>query len=97
MNMDNFSNEEACIKLKNRGFSQLEDLFSSREWKIIKNEFDHIVYTKPGNETDYFEIKLTKTEVHVSIPVKNSKYQYGTSFNNYFDASEYIEQHLILF
>jgi hypothetical protein len=97
MNMDNFSNEETCTKLKNQGFSQLEDLFSSREWKLIRNEFDHIVYTKPGNETDYFEIKLTKTEVRVSVPVKNSKYQYGTSFNNYFDASEYIEQHLLHF
>ena len=94
MRMDNFSNEETYIKLKNRGFSYLEAMFLIKEWKIVKNDFDHIVYMKPGNETDYFEIKLTKTEVCVSIPVKNSKYQYATSFNNYFDASEYIEEHL---
>jgi hypothetical protein len=97
MRTDNFSNEEIHIKLKNRGFSYLEDLFLIKEWKIFKNDFDHIVYMKPGNEMDYFEIKLTKTEVCVSIPVKNSKYQYATSFNNYFDASDYIEEHLALF
>jgi hypothetical protein len=97
MRIDNFSNEEVPTKLKNRGFFYLEALFLMKEWKIVKNDFDHIVYMKPGNETDYFEIKLTKTEVCISIPVKNSKYQYVTSFNNYFDASEYIEEHLVLF
>ena len=97
MRIDNFSNEENPTKLKNRGFSYLEALFLIKEWKIVKNDFDHIVYMKPGNEMDYFEIKLTKTEVHISIPVKNSKYQYATSFNNYFDASEYIEEYLFNF
>jgi len=95
--MDNFSNEESSEKLINRGFSLLEKAFKTRGWQIVKNDFEHIIYAKPEFETEHFEIRLTKTEVHISVPVKNSKYQYSTSFNNYFDASEYIEQHLILF
>jgi hypothetical protein len=81
MRIDNFSNEETYIKLKNRGFFYLEALFLIKKWKIVKNDFDHIVYMKPGNETDYFEIKLTKTEVCISIPVKNSKYQLSFSIS----------------
>jgi len=95
MNKDNFSNEENEEKLINKGFSNLEEHFSSRSWKIMRNDFEHIVYGKPGSE-EYFEIKLTKKEVYVIIPIKNSKAQYTTSFNNYFDASEYIEQHLLI-
>ena len=34
------------------------------------------------------------TRINVSIPLRNSQYQYGTHFNNYFDATEFIEQHL---
>jgi len=79
--MDNFSNEEACIKLKNRGFSQLEDLFSSHGWKIIKNEFDHIIsfYPIPGL-TEYYNCKFCNS----ILPVKDLNKKNKNNFWNCF-------------
>ena len=87
-------NTETNINTQNSGFYPLEDKFSSRGYKLVKNDMDHIVYTKPGYETEYFEIKLYKTSVHVSVPLTNSKFQYKTSFSNSVDATDYIENHL---
>lgn len=77
--------------IKNKGFLLIDNLFKENDWIIKKNELDWIEYNKPGYELDIFQIKIDKTNIHVNIPIKNSRYQYKTSFNNYYDASEYIE------
>lgn len=91
---------ETQVQLKNRGFSPLEEHFQKNNWKLMRNELDHIIYSQPKAaswvETDYFEIKLDKTSVHVSVPIKNSPYQYKTTFQNYYDATDYIEKHLMM-
>jgi hypothetical protein len=56
------------------------------------NELYWISYTKIGHETEYFQIKLDSSKIYVSIPIKNSPYQFTTTFNNYFQASEYVEE-----
>ena len=58
-----------------------------------KKELNLIEYRKSNYEIDYFQIKIDKTNVNVSVPIKNTPYQYKTSFTNYYDASEYIEKH----
>jgi len=78
-------------EIKNKGFILLDELFKQHGWHMIKNEMNWISYTKLGHETEFFEIKLDRAKIHVSIPLKNSMYQYNTTFNNYFEASEYIE------
>jgi hemolysin activation/secretion protein len=78
--------------VQNKGFLLLDQMFKSNEWHLTKNDMNWISYTKLGNETSYFEIKINKTTVYVSVPVKNTTFQYNTSFNSYFSASEYIEQ-----
>jgi hypothetical protein len=79
-------------EIRNKGFVLLDNMFKENGWHLTKNEMDFISYTKFGNETNYFEIQLNKNEVHVCIPLKNSSYQYCTSFKSYFEASEYIEK-----
>ena len=75
----------------NKGFMLLDNMFKENGWHLTKNEMDWICYTQSGKETSYFEIKLYKESVHVCIPLRNSIYQYCTSFKSYFEASEYIE------
>jgi hypothetical protein len=85
-NMSIINNE-----VKNKGFLILDTMFKQHGWHIVKNEMNWISYTKFSRETDIFDIKIDKKAIHVSIPVKNSPYQYITSFTDYFQASEYIE------
>jgi len=84
-------------ELKNKGFVLLDALFKKHQWHLIKNEFNWIIYSKFGHETEFFEIKLDATTVYVSIPIKNSQFQYRTTFKDYFQASEYVEERFIEF
>lgn len=78
-------------QIKNKGFAILHELFIENGWHLVKNDFEWIVYSKLGHETEFFEIRLDKNCILVSIPIKNSAYQYRTSFKDYFQASEYLE------
>ena len=84
-------------------WNKVEEQFLSKHWQLVTNKVDHLVFKKENNNYDYFEIKIDtqdnnanniSTRISVSIPLRNSQYQYGTHFNNYFDATEFIEQHL---
>jgi hypothetical protein len=92
---DNMLSEQCTIfntELKNKGFFIVDEMFKSNGWHMTKNEMNWISYTKAGYETEFFDIKLDANKVYVSIPVKNSIFQYTTSFKDYFTASEYVEQ-----
>jgi len=84
----------ATTELKNKGFFMLDEVFKEHGWSLVKNEFDHIIYAKSSFDPNVFNIKLNKTSVNVTIPVKNSHCLYNTSFNDYFQASEYVEARL---
>jgi len=89
-----FTNNTSCdtnSTVKNKGFLLLDKIFVDNGWSLIKNEFNHICYAKIGYETNIFDIRIFNNCIRVSIPVKNSPYQYVTAFNGYFHASEYIE------
>jgi hypothetical protein len=92
---DNMLTEQYSIfntELKNKGFFILDEMFKSNGWHMTKNEMNWISYTRAGYETEFFDIKLDTHKVYVSIPIKNSIFQYTTSFKDYFTASEYVEQ-----
>lgn len=78
--------------IKNKGFVYLDEVFTENGWHKVKNELDHIIFTKFGLESDQFEIHLDKIQVHVIVPLKNSSFAYSTSFKSYFEASEYVEE-----
>jgi len=81
----------------------LNNLFENKGWKIENNNnlSDHIIYSRPGHETEFFKfdffVDLNNTNIYVSVPLKNSKFQYKTKFNNYFSAIKYTESKLNYF
>jgi len=81
-------------EIKNKGFTILHEIFKKNNWYLCKNEMNWIKYTTTCNETDVFDIRIDETAIHVSVPLKNSTYNYVTRFDNYFLASEYIEARL---
>lgn len=78
--------------IKNKGFLILDTIFRENNWQLIKNEMNMLSYSKFGYETSSFDIKISSDKIIVSVPLKNSIYQYVTTFKNYFEASEYVEQ-----
>jgi hypothetical protein len=80
--------------IKNKGFAILDSTFKHHQWHLIKNELNWICYTKFSDETSCFDIKILQDKIIVSVPIKNSPYQYVTNFKSYYEASEYIEQKL---
>jgi hypothetical protein len=79
-------------EIKNKGFAILDELFKKNGWNLQKNEINWINYTKFGDETSCFDIKISTEKIIVSVPLKNSIYQFVTTFKGYYEASEYIEQ-----
>ena len=84
-------NSNSKNDIVNKGFLIIDNLFKENNWNIVINEPNWVAYTKPGHETEYFELKIEKSKVAVSIPLKKIPYQYVTSFSDYFQASEYVE------
>jgi len=89
----------------NTMMKSLNNLFENKGWKIEDNKIsDHIIYSKPGCETEFFKLEfdnmildLNNTNIYVSVPLKNSEFQYKTKFNNYFSAIKYTESKLNYF
>ena len=80
--------------IKNKGFTIVDSIFKEKGWSLIKNELNWLYYSKIGDETSYFDIKILPDRVIVCVPIKNSVHQYTTSFKSYYEASEYVEQRL---
>jgi hypothetical protein len=80
--------------IANKGFAILEATFKENGWHLIKNEPNWLSFSKLGDETSSFDIKILSDKIVVSVPMKNSCYQYVTSFKSYYETSEYIEQRL---
>jgi hypothetical protein len=78
-------------KIQNKGFLLLDNIFKEQGWHLCENKINKICYTKLGFETDIFDIEISEKQIQVSIPIRNSPYQYVTCFNDYFQASEYLE------
>lgn len=79
-------------EIKNKGFVIIDEMFKEHGWHTAKNESNWIHYTKLGDETTYFDIKIAADRIMVSVPIKNSVYQFVSTFKSYYEASEYIEQ-----
>lgn len=78
-------------EIKNKGFAILDEMFKKYGWHLQKNELNWINYTKFGDETSCFDIKISNDKISVSVPLKNSIYQFITTFKGYYEASEFIE------
>ena len=81
----------------NKGFMILAEKMIEYGYHYVVNKIDHILFQKKGNDYDFFEIRISNNKLFVSIPIKNSRFQYKTQFTSYFEASEYVEMQLIDF
>ena len=78
----------------NNELKLLNELFKCNCWQQIENNekfSDHIMYAKTGNETEFFKIALDNNNIYVSVPLKNSNFQYKTKFVDYYSAIKYTE------
>lgn len=81
------------LNIKNKGFLLLNSLFIEKGWTLTQNELNFIEYKRPDfGDLDYFEIKIDKNKINVSVPIRHTPYQYKTSFDNYYSAIEYVEK-----
>lgn len=76
------------------GLRQIHKLLISKNWKNRINQDGYFVYSKDTDIFDEFRIKLDNKKIQVSIPLPNSEFLYKCNFDSYFEASEFIEQHL---
>ena len=62
-----------------------------------------LTFVKPGFETEYFAFEVIVFEKNnelkycVSVPLKNSIYQFKTTFNNNCDAMNFLESKFLDF
>ena len=78
--------------IKNNGFLLIDTFFTKHNWHKTKNETNCVSYTRVSDETTVFDISVDKTTICVSVPLKNSPYQYLAYFNDYFTVATYIER-----
>ena len=84
-------------EIKNKGFALLDQLFKEHGWHMVKNDPNWVCYSKFCQETDLFDIKIDSKSIHVSVPIRNSPFQYRSVFKDYFQASEYVEARFLDF
>ena len=86
--------DEIINKIVNNNFKYANEEFINYDWKLERNEINHIIYSKDIYPCDKFIIELKNNKIYISIPLLKSNILYSTSFNNYFTANEYIINHL---
>jgi len=79
------------------GLTELTALFNDHGWTssglIDSNE--GTTYYKDGHETEYFELRYSDISgphepIYVSVPLKNSTFQYVLYFKDFENATNYI-------
>lgn len=78
--------------LLNNQFTMFDKLLNDYDWILNENFIDRVVYLKPGNELDTFEIKIDSVNIYVSVPLKNCDCLYRVKFDDYFSAFDYVER-----
>ena len=76
------------------GLRECHKSLLSKNWIMRLNVEGNLIYSKDSDVFDEFRVKLDEKTIQVSVPLPNSEYLYKCRFNNYFEASEFIEQHL---
>jgi len=81
--------------LLNDQFVMFDNLLSEYNWRLNENYIDRVVYLKPGNELDTFEIKIDSTNIYVSAPINNCNFLYRAKFTDFFLAFDYAERRVL--
>lgn len=78
----------------NKGFSIVHEEFIENGWELKKNEKDLLIYRKDDRPLDEFTIKVTPTNIIISVPIVKTNCSYSVSVNDYFKACDFISLHL---
>ena len=70
--------------------TEIKPSFNKYGW-VCSDEEHSYFFTKRMKQ---FRINVNKRSIDITIPLKYSHELYSTSFDNYYDASEYILMHL---
>ena len=90
-------NSNSKNDIVNKGFLIIDNLFKENNWNIVINEPTWVAYTKHGHETEYFELKIEKSKVIVSIPLKKIPYQYNHSKRRINQLPSFSMEHSTVF
>jgi len=80
--------------LSNKGFSTVHEEFMENGWSLKNNDKDLLIYSKSERALDDFTIKVTPSNILVSVPISNSNYLYSASFTDYYKACDFVSLHL---
>jgi hypothetical protein len=79
------------------GLTELSALFNDHGWTSsgVVDSNEGTTYFKNGHETEYFELKYSDASeseepIYVSVPLRNSTYQYVLYFKDFENATNYI-------
>lgn len=72
-------------------FTVIHSMFNTHGWKLITKDDNRLIYSKPGDDTEFFEIKKGVTSCSVSFPLKRIPFQYVSKFSDYSCACKYVE------
>jgi len=72
-------------------FTVMDTMFKTHGWQLITNDDNCIIYSKPGEDTEFFEIKKGISTCSVSFPLKRIPFQYVSKFTDYSCACKYVE------
>ena len=73
-------------------FTVIDAMFKTHGWKLIINDDDDcVIYSKPGDDTEFFKIKKGISTCSVSFPLKRIPFQYVSKFTDYSCACKYVE------
>ena len=72
-------------------FLGIHTMFKTHGWKLITKDDNRLIYSKPGEDTEFFEINRGITSCSVSFPLKRIPFQYISKFSDYSCACKYVE------
>lgn len=72
-------------------FTVIHKMFETHGWNLITKDDNRLIYSKPGEDTEFFEIKKGDTSCSVSFPLKRIPFQYVSKFSDYSCACKYVE------
>lgn len=84
-------------KITNPGFKEIGEKFLEKGWVVNVNQPNRLEFHSPTNGCDTFEFEVDQKTIHVSVPLKQSRYKYTTKFSDYYLACEFAEMHLAEF
>ena len=64
-------------------FTVIDAMFKTHGWNLIINDDNCVIYSKPGEDTEFFEIKKGVSTCSVSFPLKKIPFQYVSKFSDY--------------